>query len=324
MDLELLRERWVDERPKYDALCRRVKCKLQAATWNLGISCEILARTKEPDSLLKKALRKGYEDPYEEIRDKAGVRIICTYRDLLIQLEDVVRDLFDVCDYENKSISLGYDRLGYSGIHFEIRLRTEVAGVSEELAGLVCEVQLLTRAQSLWADISHELAYKPAQDPPEEIKRAIHLQGALIELFDNQITQARNELLNLEGFQEASMLDSLDKHFFRFTAERYDRELSLHILGRLHPLFSRGEIQAFSPLLDRFVEQKMETLSSVFKDYADDDRRNPLLYQPESIVIFMCLERDMFNLKKTWKEFLPLELLQGLAEVWGVDVGIVP
>ena len=77
-------------------------------------------------------------------------------------------------------------------------------------------------------------------------------------------------------------------------------------------------------MLCSFVERKHETLTTVFRDYADDDRRNPLLFQPESIVIFMCLERDRFNLKRIWEEFLPIELLQGLAEVWGVDIGTIP
>ena len=293
-------------------------------TGEIGVLCDIQTRTKEPESLLKKALKKDYNNPYEEIRDKAGVRVVCTYRDSLRQLEEVVRKLFLVCNYEDKTLDLGYDRLGYPGIHFEIQLRGDEIGCASELDELVCEIQLLTRAQSLWADISHELAYKPAQEPPIELKRAINLQGALIELFDNQMTQARSQLQDLKGFQESSMLCALDRHYFRFAAKRYDRELSLHILGKLRQLFTTEEVQALGSLLDCFIERKRETLDSVFENYVDDERGFPILFQPESILIFMCLDRDRFRLKETWAQFLPLSLLEGLAEIWGVDIGTVP
>lgn len=322
--METLRELWANDRPRYEALCTHVRNTLRPAIWNRGISCEIQTRTKEPDSLLKKALRKDYDEPYEGIRDKAGARLVCTYRSALTELEDIVREHFEVCGYENKTTNLGYDRLGYPGIHIEITALQNAVEASPEIAGLVCEIQLLTRAQSLWADISHQLAYKPAQDPPDEIKRAINVQGALIELFDNEMERTRHEVLNLKGFQEAKMLEALDRHFFRFAAERYDKELSLYVLDRLIPLFSPDEIQRFEPLLCSFVSKRQDTLSTVFKDYADDDRRSPLLFQPESIVIFMCLERDRFNLKRIWGEFLPLEVLQGLADVWGMDIGTTP
>ena len=308
----------------YESLCQNIKNKVEVEVGRRGISCDIYARTKEPDSLLKKALRKNYDDPYEGIQDKAGVRVVSTYQDSLLQLEDIIKGQFEVCNYENKSIALGYDRLGYPGIHFEVKLRPETEGADSKLSGMICEIQLLTRAQSLWADISHELAYKPAQEPPDEIKRAINLQCALVELFDNQMTQARKLILDLQGFQEANMLDALDKHFFRFTAEQYDRELSLHIIDRLRPMFSSDDLQVFGNLLDAFVEQKKEVIDTVFKSYADDSRRNPLLFQPESILIFMCMDRDVFRLKELWRQFYPLDLLQGLAETWGLDIGVVP
>jgi len=324
VDLEALRKQWQSDRPKYEALCARVTSILRTATQARAVDCEITSRTKETDSLLKKALRKDYADPYHDIRDKGGVRVICTYRDSLAALAEIVKDSFEVSDEEDKAAGLEYDALGYPGIHFEVRLRSTRDGESEEILELPCEIQLLTRAQSLWADISHELAYKPTQTPPFEVKRAIYLQSALVEIFDNQMTEARKVMLSLPGGQEMRMLDELDKHFYQFTSAKYDRELSLMILDGLRPMFSNEEIDAFGPVLESFVERRKDDLQHLFEEYASDDRRSPLLFQPESIVILMCLERDVFRLKDTWGQFMPLDLLQGLADAWGVgDIGRV-
>ena len=318
-DLEALRTRWLAERPKYDALCAEVTSVLQAATQGRGINCDICSRTKEVDSLLKKVLTKNYLDPYNDIRDKAGVRIICTYRDSVTQLAEMFSELFEVLNREDKAAELQFDELGYPGIHFDIKLQMKCLGRNNELAGLICEIQLLTRAQSLWADISHELAYKPAQSPPYEVKRAIYLQSALVEIFDSQMTEARKVMIDLPGGREMRVLDELDRHFFRFTAAKYNRELSLMILDGLLAMFSEEDIDGFAHMVDSFVECNWDLLDQIFAQYANDDRRSPLLFQPESILIFLCMERNIFELKHTWGQFMPLDLLEGLAEVWGAD-----
>ena len=130
-------------------------------------------------------------------------------------------------------------------------------------------------------------------------------------------------MLELPGFQEMHLLNELDKHFFRFTSTQYDRELSLLILGRLVTLFSDEEIETFGNLLNSFVDMEYATLRRVFEDYADDDRRSPLLFQPESIAIFLCIKRDRSKLRAVWEQFMPIALLVGLAEVWGEDVGVM-
>ena len=318
-ELEALRIKWKTERPKYDALCTEVTSVLRGATQSRGINCDIRHRTKESDSLLKKALRKNYPDPYNDIRDKAGVRVICTYRDSVTQMAELFEQCFEVLDHEDKAAELNYDELGYPGIHFDIRLQARCSGENKHLAGLICEIQLLTRAQSLWAEISHELAYKPTQPPPYEVKRAIYLQSALVEIFDNQMTEARKVMMNLPGGREMRVLDELDKHFFRFTAAKYNRELSLVILDGLLAMFSEEDVERLAHLIDTFVESNKDLLGYIFSEYANDDRRSPLLFQPESILIFLCIERNIFELKHIWGQFMPLNLLESLAEVWGAD-----
>ena len=325
IDREELRRQWEAERPLYDRLSKLVKMQIQRESQQRGIYCTVTSRVKETDSFIKKAVRKSYSDPYYDIRDKAGVRVVCTYRDSLPQIEGLTNDLFQVSSCDDKSSALAYDQVGYSGIHFEVYLKSTDSAASslETLDGLPCEVQLLTRAQSLWADVSHELAYKPSQESPDETKRLVYLQSALMEIFDNQTAEMRRMIMTAPEFQENRMLDELSKHFRRFTAKDFDRQLSLMILERVKVMFSGNDLDRFGVLLETFVECRISTIQDVFDQYGNDSRRSFLLFQPESLLLYMCMRRDRFILKEIWAQFMALEYLQELADVWGEDIGVI-
>ncbi len=116
------------------------------------------------------------------------------------------------------------------------------------------------------------------------------------------------------------MLEQLDHSFFRFTSRGYDRELSLKILEALETLLSGDEIEGFSSHMEDFVDRNYNKIRKIFEDYFEDERCNPLLYQPEVLSVFDRLELDSFKLKKTWVKTLPLDLLENLADVWGTSI----
>ncbi len=135
--------------------------------------------------------------------------------------------------------------------------------------------------------------------------------------------EARRVIVDLPEFPERQLLDALDKHFHRLTTRGYDEELSLHILENMQRLLPAEWIERFQTELDAFVERNMNTISLVFENYAEDESVTPLLFQPESLFLFMCMEYDLFRLKDTWAQFQPLELLQDLADIWGVNIGTI-
>ncbi len=322
-DHEALRRRWEENRPLYQDLCNRVESVLAKETRKRGVQCVISSRPKGISNFLKKAIRKGYGDPYEEIEDKAGARVVCTYHDSLSTLEEIIRNNFLVLTHENKSENLTYDQIGYLGIHFQVRLlidKNSSGTDSSSLQSLECEIQLHTRAQNLWADISHELSYKPAKEPPPKIKRAIYRLVALVEIFDDEVADSRRKLLTTPGFLEAQMLEQLDQSYYQFTSRDYDKELSLKILQDLEALLSDEEKEGFGSHMEEFVSRNHDKIQRIFEDYLEDDRRNFLLYQPEVLFVFDRLEVDSFKLKETWVKTLPLNLLESLADVWGTSV----
>ena len=79
-------ERWREELPAYTAWGKFVAQKLSGAieTTVSPVSLEaflkipVKSRAKQEDSLLQKAFHrnKGYQDPYNDIEDKVGLRFV--------------------------------------------------------------------------------------------------------------------------------------------------------------------------------------------------------------------------------------------------------
>jgi len=320
--LDILRQRYIAERPRYVELAERVSAMLKAETRRRGLACTVENRAKEVPSFVKKALRKPYASPWEDIRDKAGVRVVTVYQRTVAQVDAIVRDLFDVHHHEDKRLALEPDKLDYLGVHFEVTIpRRSLNGGCEGLEDLVCEIQLHTRAQNLWATVSHELVYKTAQSPPLEVKRSIYRLMALLELFDEEVARGWEHVMAQPGFQEARMLTDLEFHFCSLTARSWDPQLSRRMVEVLRPLFTEAEIGDFRARLDAFVENNRSKLEAIFADYRDDDR-NPLISQPESLLVFERLDYDKFQLTELWVQHLPDSLLRSLSDIWGIPVDV--
>lgn len=320
--LEALRVRWTAERPLYESYQQYIERCLNAEAMQRGLSCRIEVRTKEIKEFLKKALRKNYASPYDDIRDKVGGRVVVTYEEDLRTAEEFVNRRFRIVSREDKTLTLEYDKLGYLGIHLEVEPLAEYLSTDTmRFSGLVCEIQLRTKAQDLWATISHMLAYKPAQDTPPDVMRRIYRLAALVELFDDQVSGVRGTIMSQPGYQEAQLLDQLERHYYRLTAKTYDRALSLDVIEKLGDLLSAEDVRRFDNLMAAFVERNANKLDMIYRDYRDDDRSVTLfLFQPESLLIWERLEHDAFRLKDTWVRTLPLQLLEYLATIWGRSV----
>lgn len=72
-------------------------------------------------------------------------------------------------------------------------------------------------------------------------------------------------------------------------------------------------------MLDAFIAVNREKLVRIYRDYADDDR-NPMLMQPESLLVFERLEHDRFRLVDQWLKVLPMTWIEQLADIWGKPV----
>jgi ppGpp synthetase/RelA/SpoT-type nucleotidyltranferase len=315
-DLQSARERWLSERGVYEELLRQVIATLKEQLRSKGMSAEVTGRTKDIPNLLKKMLKKGYG--YEKITDKAAARVVVQFRYETEAVLRLVENSFEILHKEDKAEALGHNRVGYSGVHYDVRLKTPSSKTAEaNLKGLQCEIQVHTRCQNLWAGMDHELGYKPAQRVPEDLLRQIYLLNALLEVADRNFASISLQIAKLPGADGMRLLQNLERHFYRFTGETFDLELSQQILEHVMAAYESGEIPRVSSIVERFVESNASSLQSVFNIYTNVDDRPLLLFQPESLVLLERLETNPRVLEEVWTQRYPREELERLSIAWG-------
>jgi ppGpp synthetase/RelA/SpoT-type nucleotidyltranferase len=318
-DLQAARERWLSERSIYEKLLQRVITTLKQQLRTNGMSAPVTGRTKDTPNLLKKLLKKGYG--YERVTDKAAARVVVQFRNETEGVLRLVENSFDILRKEDKAEALGHNKVGYSGVHYDVRLKTSTLGVDDtSLSELQCEIQVHTLCQNLWADMDHELGYKPSQPIPDDLRRQIYLLNALLEVADRNFTSISREIAKLPGADAMRLLKSLERHFYRFTGETFDPGLSQQILEHIMSSYESTETPRISSIIEHFVEVNESRLQSVFNAYENIDDRPLLLFQPESFVLLERLQTNPHLLEEVWTQRYPRDELERLGVAWGMPL----
>lgn len=321
-DFTQVTDLYVNSRPAYHALAEQFAQRLQVRLDEIGVSAIVHSRAKTVLSFAKKALRKGYANPMTEVGDLAGVRIVVDFEVDIPAAEEAVRHLGSVIARESKADAMAYNQLGYLGVHLELTPNPgiiEIPGYQPD--SMKVEVQIHTRAQSAWAVVSHDLLYKGPHELSDEIKRGVTRLVALVEIFDGEIARLRRTIEQDPDHAELALLEPLDDEIIRFTARRPDRALSAIIVPPLVRLYDLSAEEVAEQEIKPFLVQNRQQLQALFDAYRDDERANPLLFQPEALLIFQLLGRDPDRLREAWpSDQISPELLESLATLWGTEL----
>ncbi len=165
---------------------------------------QIQGRAKDEESFGKKASapsrvdpnRPKYQDPINEITDKAGVRVITFFPKTVDQVDLVIYSEFLVHNKINKSDVLKEEeRFGYQSIHYLISLTPQRAAFPEyaHYKHLVAEIQVRTILQHAWAEIEHDIQYKSVETIPPSIRRRFMSLAGLLEIADREFQTIDDE-----------------------------------------------------------------------------------------------------------------------------------
>jgi putative GTP pyrophosphokinase len=188
-------KRFLDLRRDHEQLCAEVEYILRKklAEQTIEVSA-VNSRAKTLNSFLQKLQRKGYENPFEQITDLAGSRVVCLYRSDIANIAEIIRSDFDVIEDVDKLDELGVDHFGYGARHFLVRLGKNSSGARyDDLKQLVCEIQVRTVVQDAWAIIQHHLVYKRESQVPKLLQRKLNSLAGLFETVDDQFESIRRE-----------------------------------------------------------------------------------------------------------------------------------
>jgi ppGpp synthetase/RelA/SpoT-type nucleotidyltranferase len=168
---------------------------------------QITYRAKDPESLYKKLSHPDHRDIHslEQVKDLAGVRIICRTIDDIRTIIEIIKPEFNIIEIKLNPSNLNISEFGYQSQHLVIKLKKDRYKLREysPFKGLILEIQVRTILQHAWADIEHGPGYKGSATLPDEYKRRFCAIAATIEILDRELAAlVRSEVKLNEHYQQ--------------------------------------------------------------------------------------------------------------------------
>lgn len=206
--------------PRYQALCDEVEYIIQKklTSENIEVS-QVVSRSKNLLSFCEKISRKKYSEPFSEITDFAGVRVVFLYAHDRPFIEKIIENEFDVVEKVDKTDQANHDQFGYGALHYLCKLKSKHhTGVRyDDLKSLVFEIQVRTILQDAWAIVAHHLSYKSESDIPKQLRRKLNALSGLFETADSQFELIRekrekytNDFIERIGEPKTSLRDEIN------------------------------------------------------------------------------------------------------------------
>ncbi|WP_196232433.1 GTP pyrophosphokinase [Bradyrhizobium japonicum] len=191
--------RWTSERPMYEKWGEHVAtcilddlaARVAPISTELFVKLPIKPRLKAGGSFITKAFyntkRKiPYANPYEEITDKVGLRLVVLLPTQISKVEAALEncpvwEFSKDRDFEQEIAEKPYV-FNYQSVHYIVRAKADV-----DLKGTIvpkgtpCEVQIRTLLQHAHSELTHDTIYKPSVEKTPEMERAVSKAMALIE-----------------------------------------------------------------------------------------------------------------------------------------------
>jgi ppGpp synthetase/RelA/SpoT-type nucleotidyltranferase len=167
----------------------------------------VVHRAKSVDSFQEKINRKGYQNPLDDMKDLAGVRVVTYYNSDVDLVASLIRSEFELNEdhSSNKILDLDVDEFGYRSFHLVCSLKEPRSSLLEwrQFANHWCEIQVRSVLQDAWAAISQKIDYKKSTQAPREIRRQLFRLSALLELADEEFVSIRHRTQAIsKGYRE--------------------------------------------------------------------------------------------------------------------------
>jgi ppGpp synthetase/RelA/SpoT-type nucleotidyltranferase len=188
--------RYRKEYDYYEEVARLVEQQCGSDLEAAGIRAIVTHRAKRPDSLLRKLRQRSkdkkypsVEDVYSDIHDLAGVRIALYFPADRHNVDKLLRQRFvltsDPKEFPDGAVKPAYNKRfsGYWASHYRVRLNEgTVPDAQKRYADAKVEIQLASVLMHAWAEVEHDLVYKPASGrlSPDEYAVLDEINGLVL------------------------------------------------------------------------------------------------------------------------------------------------
>ncbi|UYZ22504.1 GTP pyrophosphokinase family protein [Mesobacillus jeotgali] len=157
------------------------------------------SRLKSPESIIKKMTRKNLslsiESARENIKDIAGIRIICPFITDVYKISQMIEKQKDIELVERKDYIKQPKPNGYQSLHLIIKIPVFM---SDRVEMVFVELQIRTIAMDFWASLEHKIYYKYDKEIPERIKKDLKDAAISAAELDLKMESINNEVANLK------------------------------------------------------------------------------------------------------------------------------
>ena len=161
--------------------------------YNYDLIDHIDTRIKEPKSIMKKMEKKQYEKTYinliEKINDIAGMRIVCTIKDDIFFIKDLIKKIPEINVLKEKDYVTNPKESGYSSYHMIVEVPVRL---TSKVIYVKCEIQIRTLAMDFWANFEHKVKYKSEQEISKKMSEELVAYAKIINKFDNKMMRFKN------------------------------------------------------------------------------------------------------------------------------------
>jgi len=173
----------------------------------------VMGRVKTVASIFAKANRLQFpldENIAWEIRDIAGIRVICQFIDDIPAVVEMIRQRSDMQIYLEKDYVTTPKESGYRGYHLAVKYPIMTA---RGQVTIPVEIQIRTLGMNFWATIEHSLNYKYEGIIPVNIRQRLIEAAKASYKLDSEMNNIREEIkeaqMAFKAKKEIPMMDTL-------------------------------------------------------------------------------------------------------------------
>ncbi len=162
--------------------------------YNYDLIDHINTRIKQPESIVNKMKKKGYELTYKEmienINDIAGIRVICQLKDDIFKIRNLIEKIPGIHIEKEKDYVNHPKESGYASYHMIVKVPVNL---SKQTIYVKVEVQIRTLAMDFWASLEHKMKYKTDKEVNKKTSKELVNYAKIVNKMDNKMA-LMNEL----------------------------------------------------------------------------------------------------------------------------------
>lgn len=155
----------------YEMAVFEVESRLKSITKELEIHFQrnpvydVKSRLKTPSSIIDKLIRRGLEpnliSAKKNLKDIAGVKVICDYINDVYLIEELLCTNNDILIFRKSDYIKTPKANGYRSLHLVLLVPITISNRTEFIP---VELQIRTVAMDFWASLEHQICYKKGCD----------------------------------------------------------------------------------------------------------------------------------------------------------------